>query len=105
MWHPKLEEPLLKKLVELVDPQHDVQNRLRGAAAKILSNYKLDREGKPLESPTTVLESVANVPRDDASSTSNDNGSNSQEQGYLDPAMRVEREKIEEVKSEGWRRN
>ena len=102
MQHPKLEQPLIDKLVELTNPQRHSQV-VRSAATKVLNNYKLDVEGNPLRSPTTtVLESVATFPRNAAISMSDDNGLNtgSQEKGHPDPATRVETEEIEDVKSE-----
>ena len=57
----------------LANSQRDFQGDLRSAATKVLSNYyKLDMEGNPLESPTTVLENVTTVPRDAATSMSNE---------------------------------
>ena len=100
MEHPKLEQSLIGKLVELANPQHHSQV-VKSAATKVLNNYKLDMEGNPLRSPTTTdLENVATFPRNAATSMSNDNGFNSQEKGYPDPATRVESEEIEDVKSE-----
>ena len=99
MQHPKLEQPLVDKLVELANLQCHSQV-VRSAATKVLDNYKLDMEGNPLGSPTTVLESVAASPRNAATLMSNDGGLNSQENGHLDPATRVESEEVKDVKSE-----
>ena len=66
--HPKLEQPLIRKLVVLADPQHGYQVGLRNAATKVLKNYKLDREGIPVRSPATVaLNAAATVLRRAAS--------------------------------------
>ena len=94
--HPKLERPLIDKLVELANPLHQFQDGLRDAAAKVLNNYELNMEGNPLRSPTTVLGSIAAVPRNAAISMSNDDALNSQEQRHselyrpVDPATHVE---------------
>ena len=98
--HPKLEQPLIDKLVKLAKPQCRSEV-VRSAATKVLNNYKLDMEGNPLRSPTTtVLDSVATFPRNAATSMSNENGLNDREKGPPDPATRVESEEIEDVKSE-----
>ena len=83
MQHPKLERPLIDKLVELANPQRHSQI-VRSAATKVLNNYKLDMEGNPLRSPT-VLESVATDPRSETTSMLNDNVLNRQERGHLEP--------------------
>ena len=80
MQHPKLEQPLVDKLVELANPQRHSQV-VRSAATKVLNNYKLDMEGNPLRSPT-VLESVATDPRSETTSMLNVNDLNSQERGH-----------------------
>ena len=54
--HPKLEQPLIDKLVVLADPRHRFDD-LRSAAIKVLNNYKLDRRGNSL-SRVTVMRSV-----------------------------------------------
>ena len=97
MQHPKLEQPLIDKLVELANSQRHSQV-VRSAATKVLNNYNLDMEGKPLRSPTTtVLERVATFPRNPATSMSNDNGLYSQDKVQPDSATRVESEEIEDV--------
>ena len=90
--HPKLERPLIDKLVEFVNPQCHFQDGLRSAATKVLNNYQLDMEGNPLESSTTgtTLESVATDPRSDATML-NVNRWNSQDQGHSELCRRVER--------------
>ena len=66
--HPKLEQPLIRKLVVLADPEHGYQVGLRNAATKVLKNYKLDREGNPVRSHATVaLNAAATVLRRAAS--------------------------------------
>ena len=100
MQHPKLERPLIDKLVELANLQRHSQV-VRSAATKVLNNYKLDMEGKPVGSLTTVLENVTTFPRNAATSMSNGSGLNSQEKKHPDPAMHVEsEEEIEDVSSE-----
>ena len=98
--HPKLDQPLIDKLVELVDPQCHFQDSLRSAATKVLNNYKLNTEGNPLEesptsntsttSTTTFLESVATDPRSEATMP-NDNRLDSRERGHSELYRRVER--------------
>ena len=87
--HPKLEQPLIDKLVELANPQRHSQV-VRSAATKVLNNYKLNMEGKPLRSSTIALESVASVPRNAAASTLKENRLNSQKQGHPEPTTHVE---------------
>ena len=109
MQHPKLEQPVIDKLVELANPQRHSQV-VRSAAIKVLNNYKLDMEGNPLRSPTVVLESVATDPRSETTSMLNDSDLNRQERGYLesyrleDLAMHVEpahsSEEVEEARRE-----
>ena len=82
MQHPKLEQPLIDKLVDFANPQRHSQV-MRSAAIKVLNNYKLDMEGNPLG--PTVLESVATDPRSETTSTLNDNDLNRQERGHLEP--------------------
>ena len=55
MWHPKLEQPLIDKLVEFANPQNQYQDGLRGTATKVLDNYGLDVERKSVGSPDTVV--------------------------------------------------
>ena len=55
MQHPKLEQSLIDKLVVFANPQHHFQIGLRSAATKVLNNYELDLDGKPVTSSTTVL--------------------------------------------------
>ena len=57
MHHPKLEQPLIDKLVVFADPRRRFQVGLRSVATKVLKNYDLDIEGNP----ATVLGSVAAV--------------------------------------------
>ena len=89
--HPKLEQLLIDKLVELANSQHDYQVGLKGAAAKVLNNFKLSREGNPLESPPAVLGNVATFPRNASTSMSNDSGLNSQERGHSELYRLVDR--------------
>ena len=108
MQHPKLEQPLIDKLVELAKPLRHSQV-VKSAASKVLNNYKLDMEGNPLRSPT-ILESVATDPRSETTSMFNDNDLNRQERGHLesyrleDLVMHVEpaysSEEVEEVRRE-----
>ena len=82
MQHPKLDQPLIDKLVMLANPQCHFQDSLRSAATKVLNNYELDMEGKPVRSPATALWSVATILRS-AALMLNVRGLNSQEeQGY-----------------------
>ena len=109
MRHPKLEQPLIKKLVELAKRDHDV---LRSAATKVLNNYKLDTEGNPVESQSPAIivpaRSVATVLRSAATLMINVSGLNSQDQGHskfhpatrVEPAHSSEENELEEVKSE-----
>ena len=115
MQHPKLEQPLIDKLVVFANPRHHHQDGLRSAATKILDNYELDMEEKPVpvKSPATVL-CVATVLRSTASLIVNVNGSNKpehdSEQGHpnlhrpVDSDMHVEPARssgeVEEVKRE-----
>ena len=55
MQHPKLEQPLIDKLVLLANPRHHFQAGLRSAATKVLNNYELDIEGNPATNPATVF--------------------------------------------------
>ena len=106
MQHPKLEQPLIDKLVQLAKPLRHSQV-VRSAAIKVLNNYKLDMEGKPLRSPT-VLECIATDPRSETTSMFNDNDLNRQERRHLelyrleDLATHVEpahsSEEVEEVR-------
>ena len=65
--HPKLEQPLIDKLVMFADPRyhHHFGSGLKSAAIKVLNNYELDMEGKALKksSSDTVLWSVVTVLR------------------------------------------
>ena len=54
MKHPKLEQPLIDKLVVFAKSQDQFQDGLRSAAIKVLTNY-LDMDGIPVRSPTTVV--------------------------------------------------
>ena len=56
--HAKLQQPLIDKLVVLANPRHCFHVGLRSAATKVLNNYDLDIEGKPVRSPATVEWSV-----------------------------------------------
>ena len=49
--HPKLEQPLIDKLVVFADPRRHFQDGLRSAATKVLNNYELDIEGNIVKSP------------------------------------------------------
>ena len=114
MQHPKLEQPLIDKLVMLADPRHHFEVGLRSAATKVLNNYELDMEGNSLRSSVTVLWSVATVLRSAATLMLNVSGLNSPSQGQghtnlhrpVDPSTRVEpvhsesSGEIEEVKRE-----
>ena len=114
MQHPKLEQPLIDKLVMLADPRHHFELGLRSAATKVLNNYELDMEGNSLRSSVTVLWSVATVLRSAATLMLNVSGLNSPSQGQghtnfhrpVDPSTRVEpvhsesSGEIEEVKRE-----
>ena len=96
--HPKLEQPLIDKLVVLADPRHHFQVGLRSAATKVLNNYGLDIEGNSVMNHATALWSVATVLRSAATMMLNVNGLNSQhlERGHpnlhrpMGPATRVE---------------
>ena len=55
MQHPKLEQPLIDKLVVFAKPQDQFQDGLRSAAIKVLTNYNLDMDGIPVRSPATVV--------------------------------------------------
>ena len=98
MQHPKLEQPLIDKLVMLADPRHHFEIGLRSAATKVLNNYELDMEGNSLRSSATVLWSVATVLRSAATLMLNVSGLNSPSQGQghtnlhrpVDPSTRVE---------------
>ena len=98
MQHPKLEQPLIDKLVMLADPRHHFEIGLRSAAIKVLDNYELDMEGNALRSSATVLWSVATVLRSAATLMLNVSGLNSPSQGQrhtnlhrrVDPSTRVE---------------
>ena len=73
MQHPKLEQPLIDKLVVYANPRHHFQDGLRSAATKVLNNFQLDMEGNPVRSgevgsPVTVLKSVATALRSAVSS-------------------------------------
>ena len=61
MQHPKLEQPLIDKLVVFANPRHHFQDGLRSAATKILDNYELDVEGNPVRSPANTIVPVRNV--------------------------------------------
>jgi hypothetical protein len=112
MQHPKLEQPLIDKLMMLANPRHRFQVDLRSAATKVLNNYELDMGGNALRSSATVLSGVATVPTRRSASTSmlNVSGLDSQGQGHtnlhrpVDPSTRVEPAHssgdIEEVKRE-----
>ena len=55
MQHPKLEQPLIDKLVVIANPQHRFRDGLRSAATKILINYNLDMKGKFAGGPDTIV--------------------------------------------------
>ena len=69
--HPKLEQPLIRKLADLTNPRHGYQVGLRSAATRVLDNYGLDAEGNLVRSPlaATVVWSFASVLRSAASLT------------------------------------
>jgi hypothetical protein len=98
MQHPKLEQSLIDKLVVFANPRHQFQIGLRSAATKVLNNYELDMDGKPVRSSTAVFWSVATVLRSTATLMLNVTGLNSQDskQGHpnwhrrVDPDTRVE---------------
>jgi hypothetical protein len=109
--HPKLEKPLIDKLVELANPRHRYQVSLRITANKVLKNYGLDIEGRPLKSSvspglfvnsTTPLMSNVNGP----SNHDSQKGHPASSHRPVAPDRRVEsvyssREiELEEVKSE-----
>ena len=111
MQHPKLEQPLIDKLVVFADPRRHFRVGLRSAATKVLNNYDLDMEGNPVRSSAAVLWSVATVLRSAASLMLNVSGLNTNqdsEKGHpilhrsVDPVARVEPAhlsgEIEEVK-------
>ena len=82
MQHPKLEQPLIDKLVVLANSRHHFQVGLRSAAIKVLNNYELDMEGNAMRSPATVLWSVATALRSAATLMIDVSGLNSQEKGH-----------------------
>ena len=110
MQHPKLEQPLIGKLIVLANPRHHFQVGLRSAATKVLSNYELDMEGNAMRSPATILWSVGTIMRSTATLMLDVSGLNSQEKGHpnlhkpVDPATGVKPThssgEIEEVKRE-----
>ena len=55
--HPKLEQPLIRKLVELANPRPGFQVGLRSACTRVLENYGLDLEGnsRAVRSPASVV--------------------------------------------------
>jgi len=62
MQHPKLEQPLIDRLVALAnDSSPHFQVGLKSAAIKVLNNYELDMEGNPVRSRVTGSWSVATV--------------------------------------------
>ena len=92
MQHPKLEEPLIDKLVVIANPRHHFQDGLRSAATKVLNNYELDMEGNPVKSPSsaTVLWSISTVLKSKTTLILNINRRNSHdllEQGYSIPNL------------------
>ena len=92
MQHPKLEEPLIDKLVVIANPRHHFQDGLRSAATKVLNNYELDMEGNPVKSPSsaTVLWSISTVLKSTTTLILNINRRNSHdllEQGYSIPNL------------------
>jgi hypothetical protein len=111
MQHPKLEQPLIDKLVVFSNPRHHFQDGLRSAATKVLNNYELDVEGKPVTSPATVSESwsFSTVLKRTTALVLNINRLNSHdtEQGYpnlhrpVDPDTRVKQDiRLERLKPE-----
>ena len=94
MQHPKLEQPLIDKLMVLANPRYRFQVGLRSAAIKVLNNYDLDTEGNSVGSPATVepARRVATVLRSATTLMINVSGLNSQEDQEhpeLYPATRV----------------
>jgi hypothetical protein len=79
--HPKLEQPLIDKLVEFANRRHRFQDGLRSAATKVLKNYELDMEGKSVGCPATIVRShgpgVASVLRKAISSVASSSSSES----------------------------
>ena len=55
MQHPKLEQPLIDKLVVIANPRHRFRDGLRSAATKVLINYNLDMKGKFARGPDTIV--------------------------------------------------
>ena len=55
MQHPKLEQPLIDKLVVIANPRHRFRDGLRSAATKVLINYNLDMKGKFAGGPDTIV--------------------------------------------------
>ena len=57
MQHPKLEQPLVDKLVLFanLDPQNRFQELLRSAATTVLINYRMDTKGKSARGPDTIV--------------------------------------------------
>jgi hypothetical protein len=88
MEHPKLEQPLIDKLLVLANPRYRFQVGLRSAATKVLNNYELDMDGNPasVRSPSpqaaTVVWNVSNVLRSAASFFRRSKSLNQGEQGH-----------------------
>jgi hypothetical protein len=112
MQHPKLEQQLIDKLVELANPRHHFEVGLRSAATKILNNYELDMEGKPAKSPASSALWSVSIPQRTASLMLNVNVNQDSEGRWqanlnrpVDPDTRVEpansSEEIEEAKRGG----
>ena len=99
--HPKLEQPLIRKLVELANPRPGFQVGLRSAATRVLENYGLDAEGnsRAEKNPASVVWKFPTDLRSAASLTRRlSGGLNTEEQGHpnlnspvgLATAIRVE---------------
>ena len=69
--HPKLEQPLIRKLVELANLRHGFQVGLRSAATRVLENYGLDAEGnsRAEKNPASIVWRISTVLRSSASLT------------------------------------
>ena len=109
MQHPKLEEPLIDKLVEFASPRNHFQDGLKSAATKVLNNFELDMEGKAVRNPVTVLWSAATLLRSAATLMLNVSGLNiqanniqdSEEQGHLPVDLDTRVGRVEPAHSSG----
>ena len=83
--HPKLEQPLIRKLVELANPQPGFQVGLRSTATRVLKNYGLDAQGnsRAEKNPASVAWKISTVLRSAASLTRRlSGGLDKEEQGH-----------------------